>query len=453
MYIPRVGTFQIGKISSESSFDERKSDEIKFEFLPDKDQEQLQFEIIPDTSFSEATIDEFKRPKDRKQQFMIEEKTEDGEENEEDEEDEEDDGIEDNELDEDLEFESPHNELKSEIQSQIDTKYDFQMDEDLTDEQREEERLQFLEKVKQLKEDTEFPDEVELSQDEPARIRYQKFRGLKSFRTSPWDPKENLPLDYARIFQFQNFKRSQKKVFKDLAGAPVDCYYSISIVNVPSTVVEKYANDLMVVYGLLKYEQRRTLMNFQIKKVNGLEDPIKSKEELYAQIGFRTFKCNPVFSEYNPRYTKQKFDKFLSNDSFCTASFYAPVTYTPCPILFFKKDVLTGKFKLVASGATIGSDVDRIILKKIILTGHPYKSHKKQAVLRYMFFNAEDVKWFKPVEIWTKQGRTGMIKEPVGTHGSMKCQFDDVIAGNDTVCLSLYKRVFPKWTTEEVSFE
>lgn len=37
-------------------------------------------------------------------------------------------------------------------------------------------------------------------------------RGLKSFRSSPWDPKEWLPKEYARVFAFENLKRAQKWV-------------------------------------------------------------------------------------------------------------------------------------------------------------------------------------------------------------------------------------------------
>lgn len=50
-------------------------------------------------------------------------------------------------------------------------------------------------------EDARFPDEVDTPADRSARERYARFRALKSFRTSPWDPKESLPKDYARIFQ------------------------------------------------------------------------------------------------------------------------------------------------------------------------------------------------------------------------------------------------------------
>jgi len=34
-----------------------------------------------------------------------------------------------------------------------------------------------------------------------------------------------------------------------------------------------------------------------------------------------------------------------------------------------------------------------------------------------MFFHPDDVRWFKPVKIWTKYGLNGQIDEPLGTKG------------------------------------
>ncbi|CAI2167866.1 12927_t:CDS:10 [Funneliformis geosporum] len=254
---------------------------------------------------------------------------------------------------------------------------------------------------KQRRDDLEFPDERDTPLGITARTRFQRYRGLESFRTSPWDPMENLPVDYARIFQFENYQRTKHRVINEAAvggcgikGARITLHLS----NVPKEVA-----------------------------------------------------VNPIYSQ-NTQGGKgtnnvHKFERFLNPGRTCIATIYGPVQFGHSPIMLFKDTGDINAPILVATGSFLNSDPKRVNAKRIILTGHPYKIHKKSAVIRYMFFNPEDVLWFKPVQLTTKYGRTGHIKESLGTHGYMKCVFDSPLTQQDTVMMNLYKRVFPKWNT------
>jgi pre-rRNA-processing protein TSR1 len=99
---------------------------------------------------------------------------------------------------------------------------------------------------------------------------------------------------------------------------------------------------------------------------------------------------------------------------------------------------------LVGTGTSLPPSSKRVIAKRIILTGHPYKIHKKLVTVRYMFFNREDVEWFQALQLWTRRGRSGYIKESLGTHGYFKATFDGKINPQDAVGVSLYKRMWPR---------
>ena len=54
--------------------------------------------------------------------------------------------------------------------------------------------------------------QIDTPTDTPARDRFARYRGLKSWRSSPWDPREGLPQEYANTFAFENFKRAHKRL-------------------------------------------------------------------------------------------------------------------------------------------------------------------------------------------------------------------------------------------------
>ncbi|XP_036392546.1 pre-rRNA-processing protein TSR1 homolog [Megalops cyprinoides] len=339
------------------------------------------------------------------------------------------------------EEEEEEEEITSSGGGHAEQRYDERMDE-----AEEEEGLR---RYREARMNDMFPDEIDTPIDTPARTRLQRYRGLKSFRSSPWDPLENLPPDYARIFQFQSFERTRRRVLAEAAqeeeGAMVGWYVTLHIEDVPPSVMESVqAGRPLVLVSLLPHEQKMSVVNMLVKRHPSNTDVIKSKEELVFQCGFRRYRASPIFSQHTSA-DKHKMERFLAAGAPAVVSVYAPITFPTAGVLLFKERA-GGIQDLVATGCLLSCDPQRVVLKRIVLSGHPFKINRRSAVVRYMFFNREDILWFKPVELRTKWGRRGHIKEALGTHGHMKCVFDNQLRSQDTVLMNLYKRVFPRWT-------
>jgi len=328
------------------------------------------------------------------------------------------------------------------------------------------------EREKALRSEQQFPDEVELNREELGRDRYARYRALQSFRKSYWDPLENLPDEYGKMFQFQHFKGTQKDVVRKARlvhnndydfdpnamqdegednseqYVPVNTFITL-VLSVPQHRLQNTLNTtkdiIFSAVSLLLHENKASVLHLSLSPTLQNEKIIKSKDKLTFHLGHRTFESRPIFSLPNLNCDKHKYERFMPTKGFFVASVYGPVSYAPCPVHVFDEDN-----RMVATGNLQTVDSRRIIVKRIVLTGYPTRVRKRWATVKYMFSNPEDVKWFQPAGLSTKHGLQGNITESVGEHGTMKCLFNKPIQQHDTVILPLYKRIYPKFVPHEL---
>lgn len=312
----------------------------------------------------------------------------------------------------------------------------------------------FQRRKNEVDDDLEFPDEIELHPNVLARERLARYRGLKSLKTSRWDTDEDRPYepeDWNRLLQVSDYKKSKKQATREalVGGIQPGKRVHVHVRNIPLVLQHQPHSNTskpLALFSLLRHEQKSTIVNFTITLGSSHPGPIKSKEDLILQCGPRRFLINPLFSQTGKTPNNvHKFQRYLHPGQTAMATFIAPLTWGSVPALFFQpSSSSSGEYNLIATGTSQPPDPSRVIAKRIILTGHPFKIHKKIVTVRYMFFNKEDVLWFKALLLWTKRGRSGFIKESLGTHGYFKATFDGVINPQDAVGISLYKRIFPR---------
>lgn len=316
-----------------------------------------------------------------------------------------------------------------------------------------EEARQLKEYRNRAKDDLEFPDEIELPPTVSAKERMARYRGLKNLRSCTWDVEEKdprAPEEWSQLIRFHNYRATRNRVLKDaIINGKVEVGSKVKIYIVADEFLAKNFNASEVafaLYGLVQHEHKQGVVNYSVTPNTEYTEPIASKETLIAQCGPRRFVIRPLFSQAGRSENNvYKYERFLQQGRLSTASFIAPVTFGSVPVIYFKQT--EDKLDMVATGTVLDADHTRILAKRAILTGSPFKIHKKLVTIRYMFFNREDILWYKAIPLFTKSGRSGFIKEALGTHGYFKATFDKKITPQDVIAMALYKRVWPRSST------
>lgn len=305
---------------------------------------------------------------------------------------------------------------------------------------------------KRTQEELEFPDEFDYNNEVLLRERLRRYRGLKSFKSSPWNRYESLPPQYSRIFEFSNFARLSEACIAEQEKGDLQpgCRLKVTLLNGQNdiTIWQRVpAGRPLTMFGLFRNETRLTVLNASFTNRG---EPVRSKEPLLIICGFRHLWIHPLFSEYDTRADKHLYLKVVDTGKQAIASFIAPAMMQSCPVSYFKES--DGFMNFIGTGSIKTVDPCRMIIKRIKLTGNPYRTLGKTARVTMMFFNKDDINYFKSINLNTKSGKAGHITEPIGEKGHFKAVFSDIMQPNDTVCMNLYKRVFPKMDTEPATF-
>merc|ERR1712228_959232 len=313
--------------------------------------------------------------------------------------------------------------------------------------------------------DFEFPDEVETPTNVRAKDSFAQYRGLKQFYKTKWDKFELLPVEYSQIAnirdwnkaikvtKLQNLIKSESDENEDEKADnwSIECGKKVRIYlkGIGEDVLKRLLdafdeNKPLIAWSLLEHENKVSVCHYLVQRHNDSKST-KSMEALKPYIfdvGFRRFKTRPIFSD-NSRADKHLMKRAVDDNQFVVASVYGQISYPPIGVLMFDQDEEENGLSLCGKGSALNVDAHRLLIERKILTGSAMRVQRRRAVIRYMFWNSEDVKYFQPVDLWTKHGLKGKIEEPVGDNGLFKAFFNGNLKQNDTVCLSLYKRVFP----------
>ncbi|MCJ1478091.1 Glycoside hydrolase 2 (Mannanase, beta-galactosidase) [Lambiella insularis] len=228
-------------------------------------------------------------------------------------------------------------------------------------------------------------------------------------------------------------------------GHKAGTYARIVLENVPCEFTESFNPRYpIIVGGLAPTEERFGFVQIRIKRHRWHKKILKTNDPLIFSLGWRRFQTTPVYSISDSR-TRNRMLKYTPEHMHCFGTFYGPLIAPNtgfCCVQSFSNKI--PNFRIAATGVVLNVDENTEIVKKLKLTGHPYKIFRNTAFIKDMFSTSLEIAKFEGASIRTVSGIRGQIKRALSKpDGHFRATFEDKILMSDIIFLRAWYPVKP----------
>ncbi|KAL8837244.1 MAG: hypothetical protein Q9170_002617 [Blastenia crenularia] len=228
-------------------------------------------------------------------------------------------------------------------------------------------------------------------------------------------------------------------------GHKAGTYARIVLENVPYEFATTFNPRFpILIGGLAPTEDRFGFVQIRIKRHRWHKKILKTNDPLIFSLGWRRFQTTPVYSISDSR-TRNRMLKYTPEHMHCFGTFYGPLIAPNtgfCCVQSFSNQ--NPGFRIAATGVVLNVDESTEIVKKLKLTGHPYKIFRNTAFIKDMFNSALEIAKFEGASIRTVSGIRGQIKRALSKpEGHFRATFEDKILMSDIVFLRAWYPIKP----------
>lgn len=228
-------------------------------------------------------------------------------------------------------------------------------------------------------------------------------------------------------------------------GYKAGTYARIILSDVPYEFCENFNPRFpIIIGGLTPTEDRFGFVQVRIKRHRWHKKILKTNDPLIFSLGWRRFQTMPLYSISDSR-TRNRMLKYTPEHMHCFSTFYGPLVAPNTPFCCVQSLGNSNPgFRIAATGVVLSVDESYEIVKKLKLTGHPYKIFKNTAFVKDMFNSALEIAKFEGASIRTVSGIRGQIKRALSKpEGHFRATFEDKVLMSDIVFLRAWYPVKP----------